>query len=163
MKCELDMEIDQNRTQVVLGYINNGVHRFHTFFANHVQLIRDNSDPNQWYYVDTSENLAHHASWGLLASDIHSRNWLWWPKLLWEREIYLRPNTPTDLLVGDPEVKTIQALATETNECNDILRRLSHFSSWTTLVKVVARIKRLRSKQKQQGEYVTCKGCWDSN
>ncbi|KAL6471732.1 hypothetical protein MHYP_G00203820 [Metynnis hypsauchen] len=159
LKGELDMKIDQEffwtDSQVVLGYINNDARRFHIFVANLVQLIRDNSDRNQWHYVDTSENPADHASRGLRASDIHSTNWLRGPKFLWERELQITPRSPADLLVGDPEVKTIQVLATETNNCNDILKRLSRFSSWTTLVKVVARIKRLGSKQKQHSEHVT--------
>lgn len=159
LKRELDMKIDQEifwtDSQVVLGYINNDARRFHIYVANRVQLIRNNSNPNQWYYVDTLENPADHASRGLHASDIHSTNWLRGPKFLWEQELHLTPSTPTDLLVGDPEVKTIQVLAAETINCNDMLRRLSQFSLWATLVKVVARIKRLRSKQKQRREYVT--------
>ncbi|KAK7909491.1 hypothetical protein WMY93_014175 [Mugilogobius chulae] len=159
LKCELDMEIDQEvfwtDSQVVLGYINNDARRFHIFVANRVQLIRNISDPNQWHYVDTSENPADHASRGLCASDINSTNWLRGPKFLWERELHLTSSTPAELLVGDPEVKTIQVLATETNNCNDILNRLSQFSSWSALVKVVARIKRLGSKQKQKSEHVT--------
>ena len=105
--------------------------------------------------MDTSENPADHASQGLHASDIHSTNWLRGPKFLWERELHLTPSTPAELLIGDLEVKTIQVLETEANNCNDILQRLSQFSSWTTLVKVVARIKRLSSKQKQRSKHVT--------
>lgn len=159
LKSELDMKIDQEffwtDSQVVLGYINNDARRFHIFVANRVQLIRDVSDPNQWYYVDTSDNPADHASRGLHASGIHSTNWLQGPKFLWEPELHPTPSTPAELLVGDPEVKTIQVLATETSSCNDILKRLSQFSSWSTLIKVVARIKRLSSKQKQCTEHVT--------
>ncbi|KAA8577782.1 hypothetical protein FQN60_010712 [Etheostoma spectabile] len=44
-------------------------------------MIRDNSDPSQWHYVDTAENPADHASRGLCASGIHSTNWLRGPKL----------------------------------------------------------------------------------
>ena len=77
--------------------------------------------------MDTAENLADHASQGLHASDIHSTNWLRGPKFLWERELHLTPSAPSELLVGDPEVKTIQVLATEVKNCNDILRRLSKF------------------------------------
>ncbi|GAA6093826.1 uncharacterized protein LOC119223490 [Tachysurus ichikawai] len=124
--------------------------RFHIFVANRVQLIRDNSDPSQWHYVDTAENPADHASRGLRASDIHSTNWLRGPKFLLERELLL---TPSELLIGDPEVKTIQVLATEAEDYNDILRRLSQFSFW----KVVSSIKRLGSKPKQHHEYVTVK------
>lgn len=69
LKKELDMKIDQeffwSDSRVVLGYINNDARRFHIFVANRVQLIRNNSDPSQWYYVDTSENPADHASRGL--------------------------------------------------------------------------------------------------
>ncbi|XP_072769709.1 uncharacterized protein [Nerophis lumbriciformis] len=163
LKGELDIKIDQEMfwtdSQVVIGYINNDARRFHIYVANRVQLIRNNSDPSQWYYVDTSENPADHASRGLHASDIHSTNWLRGPKFLWESELHLTPSTPTDLLVGDPEVKTIQVLATKANNCDDILRRLSQFSSWTRLVKVVARIKRLGCKQNQHSEHVTVEEC----
>ncbi len=159
LKGELDIKIDEEvfwtDSQVVLGYINNDARRFHIFVANRVQLIRNNSDPSQWHYVDTAENPADHASRGLRASDIHSTNWLRGPKFLWERKLPLTPSAPLELLVGDPEVKTIQVFATEVKNCNDILRRLSQFSSWTTILKVVARIKRLGSKQKQHSEYVT--------
>lgn len=107
LKCELDIKIDDEifwtDSQVVLGYINNDARRFHIFVANRVQLIRDNSDPSQWHYVDTAENPADHASRGLRASDIHSTNWLRGPKFLWERELHLTPSAPTELLVGDPE------------------------------------------------------------
>lgn len=51
LKKELDMEIDQEffwtDSRVVLGYINNDARRFHIFVANHVQLIRNNSEPSQ--------------------------------------------------------------------------------------------------------------------
>ncbi|XP_065108476.1 uncharacterized protein [Paramisgurnus dabryanus] len=161
LKGELDIKIDEEvfwtDSQVVLGYINNDARRFHIFVANRVQLIRDNSDPSQWHYVDTAENPADHASRGLRASDINSTNWLRGPKFLWERELHLTPSTPSELLIGDPEVKTIQVLATEAEDYNDILRRLSKFSSWTTILKVVSRIKRLGSKSKQHCEYVTIK------
>ncbi|XP_030597267.1 uncharacterized protein LOC115788399 isoform X1 [Archocentrus centrarchus] len=158
LRSELDMKIDEEfywtDSQVVLGYINNDARRFHTFVANRVQLIRDNSDPSQWHYVDTSENPADHASRGLSAAGIQSTNWLQGPKFLWEQELHLSPSVQTEVLVGDPEVKSIQVLVTETLNCSDILKRLSHFSSWTPLIKVVARIKRLGSRQKQHSEHV---------
>ena len=54
LKGELDMKIDQEflwtDSQVMLGYINNDACRFHIFVANRVQLIRNNSNPSQWYY-----------------------------------------------------------------------------------------------------------------
>ncbi|XP_054653604.1 uncharacterized protein LOC129193043 isoform X1 [Dunckerocampus dactyliophorus] len=158
LKSELDMKVDQEvfwtDSRVVLGYINNDARRFHIFVANRVQLIRDNSSPSQWHYVDTSENPADHASRGLRASDLHTTSWLKGPKFLWESELHLTPTTSTELLVGDPEVEAIQVLATKVNHSNDILSRLSRFSSWIRLLKVVARIKRLKSSHKHS-DHVT--------
>lgn len=52
-------------------------------------------------------------------------------------------NPSTELLIGDPKVKSVQAFATQVSEWKDVLSRLSRFSTWTMLVKVVARIKKL--------------------
>ncbi|KAJ8388711.1 hypothetical protein AAFF_G00131200 [Aldrovandia affinis] len=160
LKNELEMQIDEEffwtDSQVVLAYINNEARRFHVFVANRVQLIRENTDPNQWYYIDTAENPADHASRGLHASDISSTNWLSGPKFLWEQEIHPRPHLTTELLVGDPEVKAIQVFATKHEPSQpNILNSLSRFSSWTRLLKVVARIKRLKSEQEYPRELVT--------
>ncbi|KAK0138995.1 hypothetical protein N1851_024471 [Merluccius polli] len=68
-------------------------------------------------------------------------------RFLWEQEVLLPLKPSTGLLVGDPEVKVAQIFATQVSETNDILCRLNRFSSWTKLVKVVARIKRVGSKE----------------
>lgn len=159
LKTELEMKIDQeffwSDSQVVLGYINNEARRFHVFVANRVQLIRDVTDPNQWCYVNTAENPADHASRGLHASDIPSSIWLSGPKFLWESEVSPTPYDSAKLLVGDPEVKSIQTFATTASDTTDFLSRLNRFSSWSTLLKVIARIKRLGSKQKYPSDHVT--------
>ncbi|KAG1968718.1 nek6 [Pimephales promelas] len=159
LKAELEMKIEQELfwtdSQVVLAYINNEARRFHVFVANRVQLIREITDPNQWNYVDTAQNPADHASRGLHAADISSTRWFSGPKFLWEQEVLPTPRPSTELLTGDPEVKSIQVFATHVSDWNDILSRLNRFSTWTMLVKVVARIKRLGSKLKYHGETVT--------
>ena len=53
--------------QVVLGYIANETRRFHVFVANRIQQIRNFSNPEQWYYVNTSMNPADLASRGMSA------------------------------------------------------------------------------------------------
>ncbi|XP_021324883.3 uncharacterized protein [Danio rerio] len=159
LKAELEMKIEQEffctDSQVVLAYINNEARRFHVFVANRVQLIREITDPNQWNYVDTAQNPADHASRGLHASAITSSSWLSGPEFLWEQDVHPMPKPSTELLTGDPEVKSIQVLSTQISDRKDILSRLSRFSTWTMLVKVVARIKRLGSKLKHHGEIVT--------
>ena len=154
LKSELSLQIDKEffwtDSQVTLAYINNEARRFHVFVANRVQLIREITDPNQWHYVDTAENPADHASRGLHASAILSTNWLSGPEFLWKEEVHEEPGPSIDLLVGDPEVKVVRAFATRSSGSTDLLDRLAKFSSWTTLLKVVARIKRLASKHKQK-------------
>ncbi|KAJ8369824.1 hypothetical protein SKAU_G00098520 [Synaphobranchus kaupii] len=151
LKEELELKIDQEYfwtdSQVVLGYINNDARRFHVFVANRVQRIRETTDPAQWYYIDTSQNPADHASRGLKVTELISSNWLTGPKFLWEREIAILKTTP-ELLMGDPEVKSIPVLQTEVVEEEDDLSRFERFSKWQTALNVVARIKRLAKGDK---------------
>ena len=57
-------------SRVVLGYISNEAKRFHVHVANRVQQIRDLTDPNSWFYVETKSNLADEASIGLTAKQL---------------------------------------------------------------------------------------------
>ncbi|XP_027004017.2 uncharacterized protein LOC113643787 [Tachysurus fulvidraco] len=159
LKAELEIKIDEEffwtDSQVVLAYINNEARRFNVFVANRVQLIRECTDPSQWHYVDTAQNPADHASRGLEAGEISSVSWLSGPKFLWEQEALSPPKPSTELLVGDPEVKSIRVFVSQVSAVEDIISRLSRFSMWTTVVKVVARIKRLGSKLKQHKDFVT--------
>lgn len=159
LKAELQMCINEEffwtDSQVVLAYINNEARRFHVFVANRVQLIRQTTDPKQWHYIDTAQNPADYASRGLSASEIMSTCWLSGPKFLWEHDISYAPSPSAVLLVGDPEVKAVKALTTQTSEQDNILSRLSRVSSWSMLLKVVARIKGLRSSKAQYGNFVT--------
>lgn len=158
LKNELEMKIDQEffwtDSQVVLAYINNEARRFHVFVANRVQLIRDVTDPSQWCYVNTTDNPADYASRGLNASAISTSMWLSGPKFLWEQEVNATPYTPVNLLVGDPEVKLVGTFVTSVRDGADILSRLSRFSSWSMLLRVVARINRLGHKQMYNGDHV---------
>ncbi|KAA8592103.1 hypothetical protein FQN60_017558, partial [Etheostoma spectabile] len=149
LKEELELRVDREYfwtdSQVVLGYINNEARRFHVFVANRVQRIRETTNPEQWYYVDTVENPADHASRGLKVAELINSNWFVVPKFLWERELVTNQG-PSDLLVGDPEVKTIQVLTTEAAKQVEFQERLSRFSKWTTVVNVIARIQRLAKR-----------------
>ncbi len=152
LRNELEMPIHAEffwtDSQVVLAYINNEARRFHVFVANRVQMIREHTSPSQWHYIDTKENPADHASRGLNVVDISSTNWLSGPKFLWEQEIHPESHLTPELLVGDPEVRSMQAFTTKVEPSkSDILTRLNRFSSWSKLLKVIARIKRLNSKQ----------------
>ncbi|KAK9513134.1 hypothetical protein VZT92_026696 [Zoarces viviparus] len=152
LKEELELSVDREYfwtdSQVVLGYINNEARRFHVFVANRVQRIRESTNPGHWYYVDTGENPADHASRGLKVAELINSNWLTGPKFLWQKEVVTNHGT-TELLVGDPEVKAIQVLKTEAAWQVDFQERLSRFSKWTTAVNVIARIQRLAKRTRK--------------
>ena len=54
---------------VVLQYIRSESRRFHTFVANRVAMIHDESTPRQWRHVDTCGNPADIASRGAKGSE----------------------------------------------------------------------------------------------
>lgn len=59
-----------------MRYIASENVRFKTFVANRVSLIRDNTKPGQWRYVNSELNIADHASRGMNADTfIKCQNW----------------------------------------------------------------------------------------
>jgi len=148
LRKELELKIDEEffwtDSQVVLGYIKNEARRFHVFVANRVQKIRDLTDPKQWFYIETDQNPADHASRGLKVAELTESNWLTGPRFLWEQRLVTKPHSP-ELLVGDPEVKVLK---TQALERDGFLERFSRFSDWNTALNVVARIKRLTKGDK---------------
>ncbi|XP_061563140.1 uncharacterized protein LOC133418464 [Cololabis saira] len=88
-------------------------HRFPVFVANRIQKIRDATDPNRWFYIETTQNPADHASRGLKVADLMASDWLRGPKFLWEQEIVTNPMAP-ELLIGDPEVEVLKSDVTST-------------------------------------------------
>lgn len=129
-------------SKVTIGYINNEARRFHTFVANRVQKIRDSTSPRQWFYVSTSENPADKASRGTSVVELLSSDWLRGPQFLWEKEILPQEKDIAELPIGDPEVRKVQALNTNTVEHASLSDRLRRFSSWSHAVSAVARLRR---------------------
>ena len=79
MMCkELDAQINKptywTDSTSVLHYIENENKRFHTFVANRITTIREESEPEQWRYVDTKSNPADEGSRGLSASSFLDSN-----------------------------------------------------------------------------------------
>jgi hypothetical protein len=149
-------------SKVVLGYINNDVRRFHTYVANRVQLIRENSAPESWNYVETNNNPANDASRGINCLDIKAdHRWFKGPSFLWHAEDQWSNSVPANvltLLENDPEVRKQVVVCTTNviqNNCireNVIDRLLKQNSSWYRLKKNVAwiliAIDKLHSKVK---------------
>ena len=102
-------------SRVVLGYINNEAKRFHVYVANRVQQIRDLTDPNAWFYVDTNNNPADEASRGLTTKQlVEGSLWLTGPEFLWRSGLCKPENVELPRLQdSDPEVKKVSVLTTK--------------------------------------------------
>ncbi|PIK33816.1 hypothetical protein BSL78_29367 [Apostichopus japonicus] len=150
LKQELHMHIDSEYfwcdSQVVLAYINNDAKRFHVFVSNRVQFIKEHTEPNQWHYISTRENPADHASRGLCVSELLSSNWFTGPEFLWSADPVTDCSIEPMLIMGDPEVRA-QSLSVQATRACDILERLSKYSNWSRLTRIVARIRRLASRE----------------
>ena len=48
-------------SQTVFGYIANESRKFKMFVANGVEMIKEGSDPTQWFYVGSKENPVDHS------------------------------------------------------------------------------------------------------
>ena len=74
-------------SRVVLGYIENEVKRFKIFVVKRIQIIKENSNVNQWKYVSTKSNPINDDSRGLNATNINKiTGWFSCPEFLWEPE-----------------------------------------------------------------------------
>lgn len=135
-------------SKVVLGYINNDACRFHTFVANRVQKICHASNPKQWFYVPTDENPADCASRRNTVDELLVSDWFAGPSFLCKKEIEMPTEVPSQLPIGDAEVRKAQAFKTETSKHVTLVDRLSKFSSWSQAIKAVARLLRRARKDK---------------
>ena len=71
----------------MLRYIGNDRHRFPVFVANHVQLIREFSVPDQWKYVPSDFNPADEASRGISSENLNTTaKWLEGSDFLYSEE-----------------------------------------------------------------------------
>ena len=68
---------------VTLRCIRNEEKRLKAFVANRAQLIRENSNMNQWRYIKTKKNRADYTSHGLTPK---VKSWISGPAFLWKEE-----------------------------------------------------------------------------
>ncbi|KAI7805752.1 hypothetical protein IRJ41_018562 [Triplophysa rosa] len=145
LRGELELENAQEffwtDSNVVLGYIKNEAKRFHVFVANRIQRIKESTNPTQWKYMMSEDNPADHASRGLKAKDLIASNWFSGPEFLWQEGLPSGEVKVRELDDKDPEVRRVivHQIATRTDS---LTNRFSKFSSWTRLVKAIARLQR---------------------
>ncbi|XP_071477128.1 uncharacterized protein [Diadema antillarum] len=170
LRYESVVEFFWTDSQVVLGYVKNEARRFHVFVANRVQLIRDLTEPDSWFYIDTSNNPADEASRGITAQHlVQGSSWLTGPKFLWENGIFKPKQETTSanptVEEDDPEVRRATVMATgaerKTPPENFEVDRFQRFSSWQKAHKAVARCLQLK-KRLQRREVKPCAPVQDS-
>lgn len=136
-------------SKVILGYVNNDARRFHVFVANHVQRIKDSTNPSQWRHVASKENPADHVSRGLKTKELIASSWFTGPDLLWCDELPSEDIKVGEVAAKDLEVRkaVVHKVHTMTAECS-LIDCFLKFSSWTRLVKAIARLVRSAKKLK---------------
>lgn len=159
MRKELQIHLDDSLfwsdSTTVLKYIASESARFKTFVANRVSLIRDNTKPNQWMYVNSELNPADHASRGMNAdSFIKCKDWIHGPAFLWKEKEHwpISPDVSNEILKEDVEVREVTVNVTEVDE-NQINKLICHYSDWHHLKKAVSwmlRLKHLLQKLSKQ-------------
>ena len=144
MRKELHMPLEESMfwtdSTTVLRYIASENVRFKTFVANRVSLIRDNTKPSQWMYVNSELNPADHASRGMNADTFTKcQSWIGGPDFL-TRDKEHWPVSPDmrEIQKDDVEIKeTICVNATNVHE-NPLNKLICHYSEWHCLKKAVS-------------------------
>ena len=117
-----------------------------------MQYIRDNTEVDQWHYVQTKSNPADLASRGASPEELIKSNWFKGPKFLEEEKLPIEDST-SELILGDPEVKT-QCLKSENSTIRyNIIERLNNFSTWKGMLTALSVLKRkLKGKRSKVAE-----------
>ena len=153
---ELDVPITQSTywsdSTCVLQYIRNQSKRFHTFVANRLSVIHENSAPHQWRHISSELNPADEVSRGLTVEEMCANSkWLNGPQFLTRRDEFW-PRDPTlhepELSDDDPEIKRAQSNSQSSSghQSGDVLSSLiERHSSWERLKRAVAWLHRFRT------------------
>ena len=153
---ELDVPITQSTywsdSTCVLQYIRNQSNRFHTFVANRLSVIHENSAPHQWRHISSELNPADEVSRGLTVEEMCANSkWLNGPQFLTRRDEFW-PRDPTlhepELSDDDPEIKRAQSNSQSSSghQSGDVLSSLiERHSSWERLKRAVAWLHRFRT------------------
>ena len=147
LKKELEIPIDTitfwSDSMTVLRYIANESRRFHTYVANRVAFIREDSSPSQWRYIDSGSNPADDASRGTTAeSFIKNDRWIKGPAFLLKQESEWEklPQFSAELEEDDPDVKREPKsfVVNVSKAYSSFISIVQRFSSWFKLLKFIA-------------------------
>ncbi|PFX19006.1 hypothetical protein AWC38_SpisGene16590 [Stylophora pistillata] len=156
---EIDIQIDNIKfytdSKATLGYIQNESRRFYVYVANRVEIIRRVSSPDQWRYIETSDNPADLATRCLNASSLADSAWLKGPRFLRNPDAVQPQRENIQLAEDDPEVRReVIAHASCIYKCRGLgAERFSRFSNLHSLKRAIARlIVKVKEFRRQKNE-----------
>ncbi|XP_029681904.1 LOW QUALITY PROTEIN: uncharacterized protein [Takifugu rubripes] len=144
---ELDFTLDEvsfyTDSKVVLGYIFNDKRRFYVYVHNRVERIRRSTQAHQWHYVPTHLNPADHATRGLPAEHLSHSTWLSGPSFPTDPSQGPTQGVPFDLIYPEHDTELrpeVVSCATSLSKGMLGAARFERFSSWSRLLKTIARL-----------------------
>ena len=146
---ELDLPLDSvvmwTDSAIVLGYIKNRQKRFHTFVANRVAAIQEQTTPDQWRHIDGKLNPADLASRGIHAgNEFDLSTWVSGPKFLYSPgDKWPKSNLAPPDLDNDPEVKKGTVTLVSTTQVSGLDKLIARCSNYRRLLRVVAWVSRV--------------------
>lgn len=162
---ELDLKLDEIKfycdSKVVLGYIYNQTKRFYVYVHNRVRRICQSTRPNQWFYVNTEDNPADHASRSVPASQLTKTMWFTGPAFLHKPNPSDTDTSRTFELVNpesDMEIRPeVSSFLTQTQNRGLTATRFQRFSCMRSLIRAIALLIHIAStfRHNQSSE---CKG-----
>ena len=135
-------------SQAVLGYIANESRKFKIFVANRVEMIKEGSDPSQWFYVSSEENPSDYSSRGVETNNVNAvKTWLEGPSFLWRSaSTWNIDKSKVRISAEDPEVKK-EAHVYVTSLKDDILSRVENrISNWNKMKRIVGMVLQYKYK-----------------
>ena len=126
-------------SKIVMAYIGNPTKSFTKYVTRRVDLILSNSNPHQWNYISTHENVADIATRPKSAAKLMTSVWLNGPDHLWEPKEQMHKNCPSvdDSLLEIDERPVI--LKTSITECI-ITKLVVRCGTWMKLVGVTMKV-----------------------
>lgn len=130
------------------------------YVCNQVQRIRKSSSPEQWNYVQTDLNPADVASRSIPANTLMSSMWLKGPDFL--LRVHAKETKCCFELLSpdsDPEIRpTVTAFATRLTDSFLDPIRFESFSTWTSLLRAIARLVHITRCYKGNAYGSKCQG-----
>ncbi|XP_064082740.1 uncharacterized protein LOC135198761 [Macrobrachium nipponense] len=127
----------------VLHYIHSNTKRFPVFVANRVRVIRDYSQPEQWGYVNSSDNPADVASRGISVHQfLQYDKWFHGPSFIASDYLPSQEYVCADCVDGKSEHVSAVTIS---EEHHGFTRLIEYFSSWSRLQKAVSVLQQLKS------------------